>query len=248
MAAKRLFRRIHKWLALVAGLQILAWTTGGFVMSFFDIEKVRGEHNIRPVSPAPLTSAAEIVPVHVLLDRVGSDKAVAEIRLKRWLSDRLVYELMFGDETRALIDAQTGERLSPISKEAALMLAQRDFSGAGEPVSAELLHNSNSEYRKELPVWFVTFSDPEDTHIYVSRQTGDILARRNKTWRLYDFFWMLHIMDYENRTDFNHPLLVVASTVAVTVALTGLFLLFKTFSNRDIRYLKRLTYKREIHD
>jgi hypothetical protein len=36
---------------------------------------------------------------------------------------------------------------------------------------------------------------------------------------------MLHIMDYRERTDFNHPLLVWASALALLVALSGLNLI-----------------------
>jgi hypothetical protein len=31
---------------------------------------------------------------------------------------------------------------------------------------------------------------------------------RTGTWRLYDFFWSLHIMDWKNHEDFNTPWLL----------------------------------------
>ena len=52
-----------------------------------------------------------------------------------------------------------------------------------------------------------------------------MIARRNDVWRLYDFFWMLHIMDYRERSNFNHPLVIAASAGAVLLTLTGLVLL-----------------------
>jgi len=54
--------------------------------------------------------------------------------------------------------------------------------------------------------------------------TGEVTARRNDTWRVYDFLWGLHIMDYRGREDFRHELLIVAAVVAVLTATSGLVL------------------------
>ncbi|MDP0971870.1 hypothetical protein Q6294_33595, partial [Klebsiella pneumoniae] len=62
---------------------------------------------------------------------------------------------------------------------------------------------------------------------------GDVLEHRNKTWRLFDFFWMLHIMDYSGRQDFNNPLVVSAAVGGFWLALSGIWLLFTSFSLAD---------------
>lgn len=238
MTLKRRLRRVHKWLALFVGLQVLAWTSGGFVMSFFDIQKVRGEHNIRESKPQPLSDVEILLPLKTVFSLFGPGEEILEIKLGRFLQ-RPVYRVAKGDGMTVLVDARTGEMLSPLSQESALRVAREDFAGDGAPTKIELVTEKNTEYRKDLPVWYVEFGDAENTHLYVSAQTGEILARRNKTWRLYDFFWMLHIMDYRNRTDFNHPLLVFASIIAVTMAVSGLVLLFNSFYKRDVRFIMR---------
>jgi hypothetical protein len=50
---------------------------------------------------------------------------------------------------------------------------------------------------------------------------------------------MLHSMDYVNRTDFNHPLIIAVGFAAVWLAITGLWLLFRTGWRSDFRKLKR---------
>ena len=65
-------------------------------------------------------------------------------------------------------------------------------------------------------MWRVDFDDSRHTTIYVSPQTGKVVGRRNTIWRVYDFFWMLHIMDYSARDNFNNPLVVTAAIVAST--------------------------------
>ena len=64
-----------------------------------------------------------------------------------------------------------------------------------------------------------------------------MLARRTTRWRVFDFLWMLHIMDYDEREDFNHPLLVSASLIALLAALSGVGLYFFRFRKRDFKWI-----------
>ena len=67
----------------------------------------------------------------------------------------------------------------------------------------------NLEAREhEGPLWRIDLGDPEQRSAYVSAQTGRLLELRGSAWRWWDFFWMLHNMDYAKRTSFNHPLIV----------------------------------------
>ena len=237
---------VHKWMGLLIGLQVLLWIAGGVVMSWFAIQEVRGEHNINLAEVVPLPADEALLPVSQILAAAG--QPAASISLRR-LADRLVYDL---EEPRldpdagprdvpnhALFDAKTGQRLSPLPAETALVLAMADFSGAADPDAPQLLEAHNLEYRGKLPVWRVALNDGEDTRLYVSPQTGRIVARRNAVWRLYDFFWMLHIMDYENRTNFNNPLLIFFSITAFFFAITGIVLIFYRFTGRDFTWLRR---------
>jgi hypothetical protein len=78
-------------------------------------------------------------------------------------------------------------------------------------------------------LWRVDTDDTQDTTVYLSAQTGEVLYHRNKTWRLFDVFWMLHIMDYTGRKNFNNPLVVTAAIGGLWLALTGIWLPFASF-------------------
>jgi hypothetical protein len=41
---------------------------------------------------------------------------------------------------------------------------------------------------------------------------------------VFDFLWMLHIMDFQTRDDFHHPLLQIAAALGLIVALGGVVL------------------------
>ena len=83
----------------------------------------------------------------------------------------------------------------------------------------------NQELRgRALPVWRVAWAQPENLNPYLDPWTGELLARRTDRWRIFDFLWMLHVMDYDTRDDFNHPLLQVAAFGGILVTLGGFIL------------------------
>jgi len=224
----------HKWVGLILGLQVLAWTVGGVVMTWLPIEEVRSEHRIADQAPRPLGSTADLLSVAALQKMVA--EPVTSIRYA-FILDRLVAHVTTAEQGSALYDAKTGEKLSPISAELAKAVAVADFNLDVPVASVRHITSPVTEYRRSLPVWQITFSDDEDTALYVSLTEARVVARRSNTWRLFDFFWMLHIMDYDERDDFNNPLLMVFALSAALFTLSGLTLLFFRLRRRDFNII-----------
>jgi hypothetical protein len=222
MRLPNLLTSIHKWIGLVIGIQVVLWVLGGLVMSAFPIELVRGETQAAPAAPVAIESGEFRADLREVLAAQGPVTGLRSLRV----AGRMYFEAQRGDSPTLLIDATDGSLLDGIDEAAARAVAEADFTGQGRIVSAKLLADRIGEYRGALPVWQVRFDDERDTTIYVSERNGQVVARRTDIWRLYDFFWMLHIMDYRERVDFNHPLLVTASAVALALAATGIWLLF----------------------
>ncbi len=87
------------------------------------------------------------------------------------------------------------------------------------------LATSGVEFRGgRIPVYQVILDHPKRPHNYVCPLTGEVLKRRNNLRRIFDFFWMLHIMDYGAREDFNHWLLTGTSVLAIMTSASGLAL------------------------
>jgi hypothetical protein len=91
------------------------------------------------------------------------------------------------------------------------------------------------EYRGALPVWQLVFDDEAGTHLYVSPATGKVAARRSGVWRVYDFLWSLHIMDYQTRDNFNNWLVVIASAIGLVLTITGFGILVYRFWPKSTR-------------
>ena len=228
----RNWRKIHRYLGLVIGIQLFLWTLSGLIFSWNSIESVRGEDLIRQQPPMDLT-AFELQDAQKILEELSLRAPVVSVTLKPML-DRPIYELtidLSGESKFILVDAVSGKKISPIDEETAKKIAQNDFADDADVRSVELIESvgSHSEYRgKDLPAYRVEMNHPTDTVIYVSANRGVVTTRRNNQWRVFDFFWMLHTMDYQGRDNFNHWILKTVSIFGLVTVLSGFVLWFKT--------------------
>ena len=216
-------RKIHKWVGLVIAIQFVLWTTSGAMMSLLDSQKVAGRE-FRIKAPVAATWPANALAV----DAVLAKSAVQVMTISSgWLLDQPVYHLV-NDKATWIVDAVAG---TPVALDAALAtkIARASYSGTGSPATPRLLSYSLETRKHKEPAWRVDFDDADDTTVYVSAKTGNVLEHRNSTWRLFDFFWMLHIMDYAERENFNNNLLVTSAIGGLFMALTGVWLLFTSF-------------------
>jgi uncharacterized iron-regulated membrane protein len=233
MKISRLVLSTHQGFGLFIGIQVVLWISGGFVMSVLPIEKVRGEDWSAPAAEQTLPTDIDLLPP----DRVARDLGLPDLEganLAMWL-ERPVYRLQAAG-TEHLTDAITGRLLSPLDAEIATRVALADYAGPGSVGQVHLQEEPLLEIRgRELPLWRVDFEDSRHTTIYVSPRTGLVEGRRNRIWRVYDFFWMLHIMDYGQRDDFNHPLLVGAAVAAWLLAVSGIWLVVQWLGRKRKR-------------
>lgn len=212
--------RLHRWLALVIGVQLLLWFTSGLVMSLLPIERVRGEHLVD-------REAGGVLPAQTYapLDRIAAGTPLRSAR-HRLLLGRPVVELETASGELRLHDAATGARIPAVDAAAAGRIASAAYKGRPRPgVRVARVTTASTEYKGRLPAWQITFADGEETRVYVD-DAGRIAAVRTGTWRFYDFFWALHIMDWSEHEDFNTPWLRAFAAGGLLLAIAGTILLY----------------------
>jgi len=231
---RRLLKNLHKWIGLLIGIQVLLWLLSGLAISLLDPEKVSGKRWARPNIPASETLAAGALLEPAALPATWLDGALSvDLSI---LHGRPVYRIRRIDGV-ILADAADGSMIST-GKTGAAEIARHDFSGVGDIVSIVPGMAPDQETRDSRGAyWRVDFSDPANTAIYVSVSSGEILERRNRYWRIHDFFWMLHIMDYPGREDINNPLVITMALTAIWLGISGLLLLFGSFNRHDFFFL-----------
>lgn len=222
-----LVRRTHKWLALVVGVQALLWSLTGLYMVAVHIDIIHGDHLVRAPAADPVDVARLVSPARIVAAAPGT----SEVRFQRLL-DRPVWRAETPGGAR-LYDAITGTPLPALTKSQVEEQARRIYTGKGRIVATRLLVTAPLEMQsRKPPYWQVEFEGWSRPMLYLSPTTGELISRRHALWRVFDFAWMLHIMDYDERSDVNNPLLRVATWSTFAMALTGAWLLIWSFPRR----------------
>jgi len=92
---------------------------------------------------------------------------------------------------------------------------------------------SGAEYRgRSLPLYKIeTISeDSKEINVYVDPFSKEIVAVRSNQWRIWDFMWGIHIMDWDERDNIGNIFLKIFSILALLSALSGIYLFFASSS------------------
>lgn len=215
-AVRSRLRRWHVWLGWVVGLPILFWVVSGLVMVAKPIEEVRGEHLL--AEPRPVRLALPPVPPAVGGVPLASLKLEQRAAGPRWVI------AMAGGPTR-LADPASGALLPPLSAADAVREVTARYTGTAKVRSATRTDPEKPplEFRRPVAAWQVAMDD--GTNFYVDANSGEVVARRTRWWRFYDWMWGLHIMDLKTREDAHNPLTIGFAIAALAMALLALVLL-----------------------
>ena len=208
-------RVFHKYLSLIISIQLLLWTISGIYFAFNKIELVRGEQYIIKDKP----SSIEINNLNI-----SSNVKNIEIfkRLNQWvvkveMDAGLKYQDLLGNEVYELSPNQAIEVVK--------------LKTTLSPIDVMKINESSarSEFRgRSLPIYKIKTNSSDDTNVYVDVMSGKIVAIRSDSWRIWDFLWGAHIIDYKERDNINNILLKIFSVLALFSSLSGIALFFNT--------------------
>lgn len=209
---------------------MILWFTSGLVMSLLPIETVHGDHRIERDAEPPLGIGPDYAGTDALLRAAGGP--VRQLTHRMLLGRPVVEAQIASGETR-LIDARTARPLPPIDAATAAAIARAAYRG-GPPLAPSMkrIEKPSTEYRGALPAWRASFADEDATRIYVAADTGRLTSVRTGTWRFYDFFWSLHIMDWTEHERFNTPWLRAFAGAGLLFGGAGAVLLYMRWPRR----------------
>ena len=237
---------LHRWIGLFIALQLLAWSIGGFLFSWLPPEEINGEIVRLETKLVPPTNEILNTPQAILasLPKAQAQQVVATTLRQR--RGRWVYELSDANGPRFWVDAHTGQPWQGLSPEEAGSIARNAILGSPSTRSVRRFdHKPPLEYRgKALPAYRIILDGPHEPHVYVHAISGEVTAVRTDSWRLYDFFWMLHIMDYSERSDYRSLLLQLTSLVAFLSSISGVLLWGFRGQRRWVHFRRRFISER----
>ena len=217
------FFRWHRWIGYLVALQVLIWVLGGLTFAWLPFQPwvKGGDVLIKPQQPLPAdwpSALAALPPERGPLLALQSVATAAGPALK----------LRYGDGELWLSTA--GGELPLAEAEAIRSFARTLYRGDATIEAVQRLPQAPRrlglvrELGQRRDIWQARFADALQTRMYFDGRSGELLAVRNEAWVVYDFFWRLHVMDYEHGEDFNNLLLRGASIAAFGLVLTGLTL------------------------
>ncbi|MFY7911901.1 MAG: hypothetical protein ACOVO2_20225 [Emticicia sp.] len=231
---RRKIRKTHRWMGVILGIQFLFWTIGGLYFSWSDMDEVHGDHQKAHVHPiggdVKLANLADILQKLKEKDTVNY---IFDTRLVQILGNP-TYQIHYSKEHDRgrkiqLANALTGELRGALTKQEATEVAQTNFADDAKVKQVEYLTTTNGhhEYRESpLPAYAVTFEHPSKTTVYVSSKLGTVQKFRNNKWRIFDFLWMMHTMDYQTRDNLSNWLLRAFSIFGLLTISSGFILFF----------------------
>ena len=219
-------RKTHKWLGLFIGLQVVIWSLSGLYMTVVHIDTIHGDHLIRALPQKAADPADLVDPLTVVAANRGQS-----VRLT-WVRNQPAY-VVKGDAGETVVGARSSKPVLPPTEAEIRSIAEATYTGNEPIASASLITDVPGEIRgRKPPLWRVEFDHWNKPTLYFSPTTGELVSRRHQLWRIFDFVWMFHIMDFDERENVNNPLLRVFTWGAVLMALSGAWLLFYAFPKK----------------
>ena len=216
-----MIRSFHKYLSLFISIQLLLWTVSGIYFAFNKIELIRGEqylveHKINELDLKEINNTFNTRNLNIFK------------RLDEWI-------IRVEEENGVSYKDLNGATIKYLTHEQAKQVVE--IQTPLTPLKATLITSSTkgSEYRgRDLPLFKVTTLSKEKINVYIDALSGQVKAIRSDSWRMWDFLWGLHIMDYRERENINNILLKIFSFLALFSSISGIALFLLGYKKNQL--------------
>ena len=223
-------RKAHRYLGIFLGIQFLFWTISGLYFSWTNLDEIHGDH-YKNLEYEPLSFENLISPSLIKIKESINSIEIRDINKKPY----------YFINKKWLYSARTGVRKNELTKDEALYIADKYMKKGLVVKSIEKITKvgKHHEYRKKLlPAYVISYKSDDNLKAYVSISDAKFQSVRHRSWRLFDFLWMTHTMDYEGRDNFNTITLRAFSLLGLITVLSGFTLAFVT-TPKLMRFFKK---------
>ena len=225
--SERIVRLAHRWFGMGAlGFLLLSVVTG---LLWADAKFLYWDDHykekVRPLVGPSLEAATLSVERAMVAAKaaVGGRASIEQVLLRSDFG-RLFYELKLrveGVSTTLLLDALTGEQLSPISSDLAPAIAQQYVRQPAMVTGVEMERYTPRKKKRAQDAVRVRFDDADATEIVLDRQTGEILEDEGRWRRVHFAVMQLHQLNFFG---FEKTLLNIPGVPILLMSLSGCLL------------------------
>ena len=127
---------------------------------------------------------------------------------------------------------ETAKEIKIEAQQALILVAEKTYLTPKSVVEITE-EESGAEYRgRSLPLYKIEAisEDSKEINVYVDPFSKEIVAVRSNQWRIWDFMWGIHIMDWNERDNIGNIFLKIFSILALISSLSGIYLFFTSAS------------------
>lgn len=223
--AKRFIYLFHRWSGIGFCLLMLLWLVSGVVMLYVGYPKLLPQERLRALPP--LSAPGCCVSAEAALARSRAPEQVQELVLTR-IGEHWRYRLREGDGTLQLVDAMTGQALPPADDATALASARAFLPGASAELQGQVDDDRWTHGRSldpHRPLFMVQMGDAQNTLLYVSSRTGEVVLDAPQAQRYWNFVgaWLhwLYMFRDGSSDPFWTWLLIALSVLGTLSAIAG---------------------------
>ena len=173
----------HRWLGIAGGVVFVTWFASGIVMMYARMPELTADERLARLAPIDLSRARVSI-----ADAAREAAACGEggqpcdrVRISM-LGDRPVYRVQSRGGWTTIF-ADTGEPFRGLTPDQAIDLARRFAPEHASTLRYDALLTDPDQWtvsgdaRRAMPLHRLALGDPQDTNIYISDKTGDVVMK-----------------------------------------------------------------------
>jgi uncharacterized iron-regulated membrane protein len=220
-------RLLHRWLGIASvGFLFLSVVTGLlWANARFLYWQDQYKEKLHPLPVVPVNQA--VLPLSAVVERVpvlaGTDAVVDQLTLKSDFG-LLLYDVRIHKnkaKQALLLDAVSGEPLSPISEDLASRIARQYVRGVAAVTQVRRESYTPRKKHATVDAIRVSFDDSDETEIVLDLSTGDILEDEGRWRRVHFLVMQVHQLNFWG---FEKTLLNIPGIPLLLMGVSGAFL------------------------
>jgi hypothetical protein len=226
---------------LFVGLQLLIWSITGAYMVLMDIHYIHGDTLVAKKTQSLSPNQVGFT----FKELLAAHPQAADVELG-FMLNQAVYRFHL-DKKKVLLLATDGTQLSPINERLATAIARDKYHNKDVAIAKiQLLTKETPRElsRRHLPVWRVDFDEFSSPSFYISANSGQLVTKRHSYWRIFDWMFAFHVMDYIDE-EADNKLLLLFSIMALIASVFGLVLTYYRFALKH-RNPKKLALSQKV--
>jgi hypothetical protein len=182
---RKLLVYTHRWLGIAGCVLFVAWFISGMVMMY---ARMPGLANEERLARAPVLdlSTAKLSPSEAA-EEFGIEADRVQVGM---IGDRPVYRFG-GGRTQTIVFADTGAFFEGADKSETVEVARRYAPGHSGPIRYAEYMTEPDQWTLQagalMPLHRFALDDAQDTHLYVSEVTGDVVLRTTRRERFWGY-------------------------------------------------------------